>query len=188
MYSNNPEYKLEGEFNGVKVYTLVKETDYHTYRYIEALNWQTYANCGTTKEKLTAIMDKILELCNEDKPSKTYRTDIGALANVVKYSMKYPVEEHCAIRVGAILSFCEYEINGTAFTEPHNEVSPMYIDKKVQLALNDPDAYSFFLGWGIANIPEYRTHFDISTATDYLTQRRQAIQMMLPEHLRHLTN
>lgn len=186
MYKDNPNFIKAGEFQGISVYTCLKETDYHVVRYIEALNWQTFASCGVTKDKLKALTDKILELCNEEK-SKTFRTDVAAIANLIQYAMKYPVDEHCGVQLGCMLSFIEWESNGTLVSEDPNKIEGLPMRKKMELALSDPEAYAFFLGWGIANIPEYRTHFDISTATDYFSQRKQAMQAMLPEHLRHLT-
>lgn len=188
MYSANPNFKLQGTFNGISVYTCVKETDYHTVRYIEALNWQTFASCGVTKDKLKQLTDKVIELCNDEKQVKTLRTDVASIAQLIQYAIKYPVDEHCGVQLGCMLSFIEYTIDGTTYSEDANSIQDMFMAKKMELALNNPDAYSFFLGWGIANIPEYRTHFDTLTSTEYLSSRGQAMQMLLPEHLRHLTS
>lgn len=185
MYANNPKFIKQGDFKGVSVYTCAKETDYHTVRYIEALNWQTFASCGITKDKLTILTDKMLEMCNDEKNIKILRTDIASIANLIQYAMKYPVEEHCGVQLGCMLSFIEYEVNGTVYSEDPNTVEDMFMAKKLQLAMNDPAAYTFFLSWGIGNIPEYRTHFDTLTASNYLN-RKQAMTMLLPEHLRHL--
>lgn len=185
MYKDNPQFVKQGEFNGISVYTCLKETDYHTIRYIEALNWQTFASCGVTKDKLKALTDKILEICNDDK-SKTFRTDVASIANLIQYAMKYPVDEHCGVQLGCMLSFIEWESNNVVVSEDPNKIEDLAMKKKLELALNNPDAYAFFLGWGIANIPEYRTHFDISTASTYFQQRKQALTAILPEHLQHL--
>lgn len=89
MFKDNPIYTKQGEFDGISVYTCLKETDYHTTRYIEALNWQTFASCGVTKEKLKGLTDKIIELCNEDKPAKTFRTDIASITNLIQLMLKF---------------------------------------------------------------------------------------------------
>lgn len=188
MFKNNPKYSKQGEFNGASIYTCVKDTDYHTVRYLEALNWQTFASCGTTKEKLSAITSEMMRLCNEETKTPTLRTDIAALAQLIQYQLKYPVDEHCALQLGCMLSFIEWEHDGNVYSENPNSVDDFYMKKKRDLAMNDGEAYAFFFGWGIANIPEYQSQFDSLTSTDYLESRRQAIQMMLPEHLRHLTS
>lgn len=185
MYKNNPTYKHEGDFDGVSVYTLVKETDYHMMRYIEALNWQTYATCGTSKDKLSAIADELLRMCNEEKP-RTIITDVAAIAQVLKYSLQYPVDQHCSLNMGAVLSFIEYEDNGRLVFENPDKIEPLFQQKKIALAMNNPDAYAFFLSWGIANIPEYKSHLSISTASDYLTKRREVIMQMIPSSLKTL--
>lgn len=187
MFKNNPTYQLQGEFNGLSVYTLAKETDYHLLRYIEALNWQTYANCGMTKEKMTAFIDELLRMCNEEKP-RTIITDVSAIAQAMKHSMNYPFDEHCAVNIGAILSFVEWKDGKNTVSEDPNKVEPFFTRKKVELAMNNPDAYTFFLGWGVANTPEYKAHLDISTASTYFSERTEVLRTLLPEHLRTLTN
>jgi len=182
MFKDNSKYIKQGEFNGVSVYTCAKETDYHTVRYLEALNWQTFASCGTTKEKLKAITGEMIRLCNEELKTPTLRTDLASLAQLIQYQLKYPVDEHCALQLGCMLSFIE----GEGFSENPDTIDDFYMKKKTDLAMNDPQAYAFFLGWGIGNIPEYKTQFDTLTNMDYLKSRKQAIMMMLPEHLRHL--
>ncbi len=186
MYKDNPQFVKQGEYNGISVYTCLKETDYHTVRYIEALNWQTFASCGITKDKLKALTDKLTELCNDEKNAKTFRTDVASISQLIQYALKYPVDEHCGVQLGCMLSFIEYDKDGTTYSEDPNKVEDMYMRKKMELALNNPDAYAFFLGWGIANIPEYRTHFDISTASTYFASRKQALTAILPEHLSYL--
>lgn len=186
MYKDNPSFIKQSEFNGVSVYTCVKETEYHTVRYIEALNWQAFASCGITKDKLSVLTDEIIDMCNAEKPAKTLKTDIASIAQLIKYAMKYPVDEHCGVQLGCMLSFIEYEVDGVTYSEPADKIDELFMRKKMDIALNNSDAYAFFLGWGIANIPEYRTHFDISTSTDYFKNRLQAMQAIMPENLKHL--
>lgn len=187
MFKDNPKYKFEGEFDAVSIYTCLKESDYHTIRYIEALNWQTFASCGVTKDKLKQLTDKLIELCNDEKSVKTLRTDVGSIANLIQYAMKYPVEEHCGIQLGCMLSFAEWESNGILVSENPDIIEDMPMKKKMDIALNNPDAYAFFLSLGIDNIPEYRNHFDTLTGSNYFSQRSKAMKAMMPEHLRHLT-
>lgn len=186
MFKDNPKFALQGDFNGVRIYTCVKESDYHTVRYIEALNWQTFASCGVTKDKLKQLTDNLLEICNDDKSGKTIRTDVASIAQLIQYAMKYPLEEHCGIQLGCMLSFAEWEIDGTTYSEDPNSIQDTFMRKKMDLALGNPDAYTFFLSWGIDNIPEYKTHFATLTDMNYFQKRKQAMAAILPEHLQHL--
>lgn len=178
MFKDNPKYTLQGSFNGIDVYTCAKDTDYHMMRYVEALNWQTFAASGITKEKLQGITDAMINICEEENNKVKVRTDIAALARLIQYCLKYPVEEQCGLHLGCMLSF----IDG----ENPDKIEDLFQRKKLDLAMSNPDAYAFFLGWGIANIPEYRNQLDILTASTYLIKRRQDMQAILPDYLKHL--
>lgn len=186
MYKDNPKYTHKGNYGGIDVYICENAADWHISRYIEAMNWQSFAACGVTKDHLTAITDEILRICNDEKQVKNVRTDIGSLVNVLKYKMRFPVEEKCGVYLGAILSFIEYEDNGNVISEPDERVDNMFIRKKIELADKYPEAYAFFLTWGSVNIPEYKEHLALLTDTEYLTSREEQIKMLLPKHLQRL--
>jgi hypothetical protein len=121
----------------------------------------------------------MIRVCNDEK-IRTVRTDIGALAQVLQYALKYPAEQDCMLHVAAALSF----IDG----EPENEIQQMFIQKKIALAKSNPDAHAFFLTWGAMNIPEYNKDLNTSTSLDYLTKRTEQMTMILPDSLKHLTS
>lgn len=175
-FHNNPEYTPHN-VGDIIIYTCTDPNGYHMTRYVEAQNQQIFASCGFTKEKLQAVTDEIIKICN-DGTKQAVRTDVAALANMLQYCMQYPLEENCALKMGCVLSF----IDG----EDPNKVHPAKEAEKLALALNNPEAYTFFLSWGLSNIPEYRKILDISTSSDYLVKRKETMRSLLPDSLRHI--
>lgn len=195
-------YKLEGTFGKYRIYTPVNIAEgYHVSRKVQADNQIIYSNSGTTKEQLEKAMTYILECCNAT--GKFDKTNIAVIANDILYRLKHPVDEHCAIRLGAILSFVEWDesqpiqdskldtalsnadIHGIksvrTITENPLIYDAFYTRIKEDLAMNDPQAYSFFLTWGVVNTPTYREALDISTSTDYFRKRMEALQSLTPQ-------
>lgn len=179
-------YKHEATFGKYRIYAPVNLTEYHTSRYVQMQHQLIYANAGGTKETIQAIAQEIIKRCNDGK-SKTVISDISVLANDLLYRTKYPVDEHAAIRLGAVLSFVEWEdttpdtLITTTHSEDPNKYDAFYTGIKEQLAMNDPEAYSFFLTWGIVNVPTYKEHFDTSIDTDYFRLRREALRSLTPQ-------
>lgn len=191
MYTNNPAYKLELQTDTVRIFTPVQTTDgYHTTRYIEAINQQIYNNAGATREVLDEVMAAIIGICNDEK-EREWRTKIGALAESIKYRLKYPVDQHCAVRMGCILSFMEEDvqpvnvnaphgasISHQTLSEPHDKVEYLWLEKKMKLAFEDSKFYDFFLTWGIVNTPKYNEASDILNDSEYFVKRMQVIQSL----------
>lgn len=182
MYANNPSYQLattEGIYN---IYIPVNPADgYHTSRYVEALNQRTYSEAGATKDVLAGVMDDMIGRCNKTIDTETLRTDIAALANSIKYRLKYPVDQHCAIRMGAILSMLEYEKDGALISEPADKCEIFWIQKKVDLAMDYPALYTFFLTWGLTNSANYNEALDTLNDSEYFSKRTEAIKSLLPQ-------
>lgn len=168
---DNPEFKCEFEKGDVRIYIPAEVSAYHTQRYVAAMAQQIYSESGCTKDLLKSMMDNIITICN-DKETRTAKTDIAVLANNIKYRLQYPVDEDCAIRMGAILSFMEVE-------DP-NTISDVWTKKKVELAHTDPEVYTFFLTLGIVNTPAYKELLDISIDMNYFSKRREALNGLLP--------
>lgn len=179
-------YRLEGTFDKYHIYTPVNIAEgYHLSRKVQADNQIIYSNAGATSEQLNMAMDAILEYCNST--GKLDRTNIAVIANDIKYRLKYPVDEHCAIRMGCVLSFVEWtepaKVNGgnieaptRTISEDPNKYDAFFTDIKFDLAMNNPDAYAFFLSWGIANTPTYREASDISISMDYFRKRKETLR------------
>jgi hypothetical protein len=186
-FAENPQYELKLSLaNGsIRIYTPVNSSDYHTSRYVECLNQQIYSSSGTTKETLEEVMNEILRRCNKQFED-TFRTDIAALANSILYRLKYPVDQHCSIRMGCILSLLEYDIieNEEVRTISENpyKYELFWQQKKEQIAHDIPDAYAFFLTLGVANTEAYRPISDILSDSDYFSKREAEIRSLLPQN------
>lgn len=171
MLANNPAYQLQHEANGLKVYipTNIME-GYHTSRYIEANNQIIYADAGATAQTLEYAMDEIIKRAN-DRQWESARTDIAGIAQSIKYRLKYPVDNLCAIRMGAILCFAEE--NGVE--EDPDTCLSFWLEKKMTYAMKYPEWYSFFLTWGVSNLEQYRNRLDTLSGLDYFQKRKEAI-------------
>ena len=176
-FKNDPKYKLGYESNGYAYYYLAKVEDYHLLRKLEAERHIIYANAGATKEVIQVIANEIIKRANLDN-YKTARTDIGVLANNLLYRTQNPVDEHCGVRMGAILTFVEYEVDGKTISEDPDSASQEYL--KERRAMEDPALYSFFLSMGIELIPQYRQLLDTSMPTDYFNERRKTLAGLTP--------
>lgn len=176
-FFSNTDYELVGEFDGNKIYALVDPNKYHLSRFVEAQNQNIMASCGMTKDKLLQVANEMIKLCNE-QDYKQLRTDIGALANYMKYCTQYPIENECALKVGCIFTF----IDG----EDPNVINRHFEQTKLNLARNNADAYAFFLSMGMRNIPEYSQILNTSEAMDY-SKRQEMLMSLLPDSLRHIS-
>jgi|GEM_PF-1375206 len=198
MYANNPAYKLEATFGEYKVYSPVTITeDIHVVRYVAAINQEIYNRAGATKDVIETVCNEIITRANDDK-FKTARTEIAQLANSLLYRLKNPVDEHCALRMGHVLSFMEIphvveyckedpkggdpiitKVEDGAVSEPANEVSQFWMDKKMQLSMSNPEAYAFFLTMGVRHSETYSKAFDTLTDTNYFQNREDNLRAIL---------
>lgn len=182
LSSQVDKYKLEATFDGVSFYTPINVADgYHTSRYVAALNQQIYSQAGATKDVLKEIMDEIVLRCNKSFDKDTFRTDVALLASNVLYRLKHPVDEHCAIRMGCLLTFAEYLNVGEYVTENTDRVDLFWEAKKETIAMNNPDAYAFFLQLGIVNTPQYSSHLNTLNEPDYFSNRAAALKVLYPQ-------
>lgn len=178
MFANNPAYILQKEHKGVRIYTptnIMGDDGFHESRYIAATEQLIYSSAGCTKDLLQAIAQEILNQCNESNP-KLARSNIAVLANNILYRLQHPVDQLCAVRMGCILSFMETDTE----SEDPRRTDSFWIDKKLALANNNPEMFSFFFAWGIANTPTYREALELSTASDYFNRRNQSLAALTP--------
>lgn len=187
MYLDNPSYQLmatqqAGDIT-YRIYIPAQATEYHMSRHIEATKQSIYAGAGTNEDVIQAHMDAIIERCNMAVDSKTFKTDIAAIATALKYRTQYPVDQHCAIRMGCILSFMEYEKDGALISEAPDKTEFLWLKKKEDLAMTHPDLYSFFLTWGATNVQRWSPHLDTLKDQEYLRTRQTTLAAMLPKDL-----
>lgn len=184
MFENNPQYKevFHSAVHNLKFYMPEDIANgYHMSRYVAAGAQNIYAASGATKDLLEGMMDKMLELCNDEKNIKTLRTDIATLANNIKYRLHYPVDEDCALRMGAIYTFIE--------GENPDATEDFWTKRKVLLAKGDaaqhiapdPELYAFFLSIGLPHTPAWSELSAISTGSDYFSQRAEMLNAMMPQ-------
>ncbi len=183
-YANNPAYRevFYSNIHNIKLYMPADAANgYHMSRYVAAGAQNIYASGGATKELLSAMMDKMLELCNDEKSIKNLRTDIATLANNIKYRLKYPIDEDCALRMGAIYTFVEGE--NPDMTDDYQTTRKVSWAKgdAAQNIPPDPDMYAFFLSIGIAFTPAWKDQSAILTDSNYFKARKDNLNGLQPQ-------
>lgn len=172
MLSNNPSYQIVHVVDGINIYMPVDVSNgYHIERFVAATSQQMYSESGATKAVITEIVDAILKTV-EDDTVKMVRTNVAVLANNLKTRLKYPVDEDCSLRMGAILTFIE--------NENPDKVEEFWIQKKIALAHSNSDAYTFFLSTGIEFTKSYREQSGTSIDMQYFNKRREMLRGLLP--------
>lgn len=184
MFANNPKYKevFYSTVHNLRFYMPEDiATGYHLSRYVAAGAQNIYSGAGATKDLLDALMDKMLERCNDEKNLKNLRTDIAVLANNIKYRLRYPVDEDCALRMGAIYCFIDGEDPDT--TEDYHTRRKVMLAKgdNAQNIPPDPQLYAFFLSIGIPYTPAWSELSDTLTSTSYFSQRQETLNALMPQ-------
>lgn len=150
------------------LYMPVDITAYHKSREVAMQAQERYANSGISKEILTVMCSKAIEMCNKQTSLDTLRTDMAILWNNILARTANPVDELCAIRMGAIACFLEGE-------DP-DSVEMAWTEQKMRLAMEHPNIYAFFLNMGIAFTPEYSNLLRGLKVEDYLSSRAEMLQ------------
>jgi len=168
-YKDNPDFVAvyTHEPTGITFYTPNEIFGYHKSRELAMQIQDTYSRCGISKEVLQSFTDTMLQHANKQLNADTLRTDIGVIANNIKYRMTTIVDQHCAIRMGALACLMD--------GEPHDKVIEAWTEKKIRIANEQPDVYDFFLHMGIAFTPEYAEALRGLTAREYFQQRDQVL-------------
>lgn len=181
MYKENPEYRLLFSHGKYNVYFLKDDNiqNLHMSRKVEASIQNEYSNSGATATYIQELAKRALTMLENDPKNDLLRQNQISLWNQLLYRTQYPVDSLCGIRMGAILSFLEYEVDGKVMSEPV-DAQLAWINKKVEFALENPDAYTFFLNWGIGNTPSYSKHLGTLKQEDYFSQRKQMEQSFYP--------
>jgi hypothetical protein len=172
MLANNPSYAKVFEVDKYTFYAPANDTQYHMSRLVELQVQNVYASNGITKDLAEAHYDKMLELLNDDKPIKTLRSDLIGFVHSLKYRMKNPIDDKVSIRAGAILTFMT---DGEVEEHP-DKCELFWLNKKMALAEQYPEAYTFFLTMGVQSLKVYSTLLDTSIDLDYFRKREEAIK------------
>jgi hypothetical protein len=175
MYLNNPEYQLALECGKYRFYTPVNIADYHRSREAECRFQNIYSNAGATAEYLREICQAGLKMIENDPKSETLRQNTISIFNQIIYRTQNPIDSLCSIRMGAILLLLEYEDQ----SEPV-DVKSSWTDKKIQLAMDIPEVYSFFLSLGVNNTEAYLSRLDTLRNGNYFQERADIIRSLSP--------
>lgn len=172
MLRDNPNYKEIYNKDGVVLYQPADGQGYHTSRYVAAGAQDIYSASGSTKEFIERVANHVKQICEDQNNKVQLRTDTGTLMNNLLYRLRYPVDEDCAIRMGAI--YCLLE------DEDPEQVNPMLTEQKVKLAHKYPYLYTFFLTVGIIFTPSWKDIDPNSLDGQYFQERREALKSLLP--------
>ncbi len=170
MQFSEPDYRIAFTNEIVRFWIPSETTSYHKGREMAMQACDTYSRCGISREVLSSFAETMIEFANKQLNVDTLRTDLGVIANNIKYRLNNIVDEQCALRMGAIACF----IDG----EDPNQVSEAWTQKKLAYAANNPDVHAFFLDMGIAFTPEYVNLLRGLTAEDYLKERAIMLDML----------
>ncbi len=168
MLSDNPLFKVAFQNNSVTLYMPVDVTSYHKSREVAMQAQERYSKAGVSKEVLEQMCARAIEMCNKTTSMDTLRTDMGVLWNNILARMNDPVDELCAIRMGAIACFLD--------DEDPDKVEISWTDRKVRLAFEYPDLYTFFLDTGISFTPTYSNLLRGLNVEDYLSNRKEMLK------------
>lgn len=173
MFSDNPEFKEVFRLHDIVLYMPTQITDYHKSRELAMQAQDRYSRCGIDPNTLKAFATMMLNATNSQLTSSTFRSDMAVIGNNILARLREPVDELCAIRMGAIACFMDGE-------DP-NRVHNAWTDKKIRLAEQNPQLYAFFLDTGIAFIPEYAQLLRTSGAEEYFQKRREMLSALIPQ-------
>lgn len=182
------EYQKVFEHSKINIYVPVNTTTYHTSRVLEATKQSMYAASGATEDVINQHLQAIIDLCNQKGEIKNIRTDIASVATALQARTKRPLDAHCAIRLGATLSFAALVKDGVETTlEDPNKTQLFWLNKKMELAFEIPELYTFFLSMGISSIPQYNDLSSTLSDMDYFVNRMRELEAMLPKELSRLS-
>lgn len=168
MLSSNSLYKVAFQNASITLYMPIDLTSYHKSREVAMQAQERYSKAGVSKEVLSDICSRAIEMCNKTTYVDTLRTDMGVLWNNLLARMNDPVDEYCCLRMGAIACFLE--------DEDPDKVEMAWTEKKIRLAFEHPDLYAFFLDTGISFTPVYNSLLRGLSVEDYLNNRKEMLK------------
>ena len=142
IFKDNPDYEIAHsvmhEGKQVDFFVPVDKTNgYHLSRKIAGDAQDSIARLGATVETFETDIDKVNELLNQDGLKNEKRIEnASSYLKWIKYRLKHPKNEECALRMAAIFLFIEGE-------SPDKPI-PHITEKKVNIAFANPETYTFF--------------------------------------------
>lgn len=186
MLKDNPEYKIafHSEVHNIDIYMPMDLANgYHTTRHVSGNALTLFAASGATKELQGHFYEEIKKICNEAHSTRDIEgyMKINTLMDNLLYRHQYPIDEDCAIRVGANYCFIEGE-------DP-NQVQDFWLHRKINLAKGtnetpaDPDLYAFFLLMGVQFTPNYQEQLNLLDDSAYFQNRTEMLRTLWPQSL-----
>jgi hypothetical protein len=170
---NRTDYRLVLDHpSGHKFYIPNDTTAYHKSRELAMNGQDMFSRSGITPELLEQFAQLLLDEANAQNAKDKLRSNVAVIATNILLRLKDPIDEHCAIRMGAI-ALVHHD-------EDPDRCDRAWIKKKMDIAAQHPDIYSFFLHTGIAFTPEYSNLLRGLEAEDYLESRAQKLKNCQP--------
>lgn len=169
-YAGNINFKQVYQDPDITLYMPVDITSFHKSREMAMQAQERYSNAGISKENLKALADSAIEQLNNELNKDKLRTNMTVLWNNILARMQFPVDEHCAVRMGAIATLMP--------DEPEHYMNDNYTAHKMRLALQNPNLYAFFLNMGVAFTPEYTAVLRTLSVEEYLMKRNSLLAGM----------
>lgn len=172
MLKGNPQYKVvfHSEVHNISFYQPIDEGRFHASRYIAAGHQSIYASSGGTPEYFDAITGQMLTIINSGNKERII-SDLSVLVNNIRYRLKHPVDEDCALRIGAIYSIME--------DENPDEVLGSQTTHKIKLAKQDSKLYEFFFITALMSVPKWQGLLnDTNEIAPYLNNRMEALNSL----------
>lgn len=183
---DNPAFQVAftSQVHSLNLYMPKDVSKYHMSRYMAGGAQNIYSGAGSTREFLEKMAGTVKGWCNDTiSPTDSIRTDIGTMMDNLLYRLKYPIDEHCSLRMGAIFCFMEHEDPDKVHDHFTREKVAMAIGNYEKGIEGDPELYTFFLTTGLGFTQAYSGLLDTSIDTDYFSQREAVLQSMLPQVL-----
>lgn len=182
LHKNNPLLRevFHSKVHDVKFYAPAEDGKYHTSRYIAAGHQNIYSASGVTKDFIDNWSEKFLDIVNSENNKDRLRTDAAVMLNNLRYRLKYPVDEDCGLRMGAIYAIAQ--------DEPFEMLENLHTDRKVKLARGsasekiapDPELYTFFLTLGIEFTASWQEYKADIIGTPYFQKRMETLNSLTP--------
>ncbi len=168
----HPDYEVAFTCGEHVFYKPIDITSYHKSRELAMAAQDQFSRSGIDPDTLQAFAQQLLDEANNTAQKDRLRSNVSVIATNLLLRLRNPVDELCAIRMGAIAM-----IHADEYPDVCNYA---WLKRKMDLAQQHPDVYAFFLQMGLAFTPEYGNLLRGLTAEEYLTNREQQLKLAVP--------
>lgn len=168
---DNADYKLVLSHAGHDFFMPTDTTTYSKWRELAMSGQDAFSRAGISEDVLKQFAQQLLDKCNKQPNDTTLRSDTAVIATNILLRLREPVDELCAVRMGAIA--CIHA------DEDPVQCTRSWIAKKMELAKEHPAIFDFFLHMGIGFTPLYGSLLRGLTAEEYLTNRNEQLSKVV---------